>query len=68
MQISLARSKLNNSNVTPLLYFFHRGRKVNTKQKDHITSLNLECLHPVACVGSGDGGFYIRLRNVTIAG
>jgi hypothetical protein len=28
----------------------------------------LGCLHPVACVRSGDGGFYIRLRNVTIVG
>jgi hypothetical protein len=27
--------------------------------------LNLGCLHPVACVRSGDGGF-IRLRKVTI--
>jgi hypothetical protein len=26
--------------------------------------LNLGCLHPVACVRSGDGSFYIRLRNV----
>jgi hypothetical protein len=25
--------------------------------------LNLGCLHPVACVRSGDGVFYIRLRN-----
>jgi hypothetical protein len=25
---------------------------------------NLGCLHPAACVRSGDGGFYIRLRNV----
>jgi hypothetical protein len=23
---------------------------------------NLGCLHPVACVRSGDGGFFIRLR------
>jgi hypothetical protein len=30
--------------------------------------LNLGCLHPVACVRSGDGDFYIRLRNVTIVG
>jgi hypothetical protein len=29
-------------------------------------SLNLGCLHSVACVRSGDGDFYIRLRNVTI--
>jgi hypothetical protein len=27
--------------------------------------INLGCLHLVACVRSGDGGFYIRLRNVT---
>jgi hypothetical protein len=30
--------------------------------------LNLGCLHPVACERSGDGGFFIRLRNVTIVG
>jgi hypothetical protein len=33
-----------------------------------ITNINLGCLHPVACVRSGDGDFYIRLRNVTIVG
>jgi hypothetical protein len=26
------------------------------------------CLHPVACQRSGDWGFYIRLRNVTVLG
>jgi hypothetical protein len=31
-------------------------------------SLNLGCLHPVECVRSGDGVFFIRLRNVTIVG
>jgi hypothetical protein len=30
--------------------------------------INLGCLHPVACLRSGDGSFYIRLRNVTIVG
>jgi hypothetical protein len=30
--------------------------------------LNFGFLHPVACVTSGDGGFFIRLRNVTIVG
>jgi hypothetical protein len=29
---------------------------------------NFGFLHPVACVRSGDGGFNIRLRNVTIVG
>jgi hypothetical protein len=28
--------------------------------------LNLGCLQPVACVRSGDWGFYIRLRNVNL--
>jgi hypothetical protein len=29
---------------------------------------NLGCLHPVAYVRSGDGGFLFLLRNVTIVG
>jgi hypothetical protein len=33
-----------------------------------IYKLNLGCLHPVACVRSGDGVFYIHLRNVTVVG
>jgi hypothetical protein len=33
-----------------------------------MNDIKLECLHPVACVISGDGGFYIRLRNVAIVG
>jgi hypothetical protein len=34
-----------------------------------LLSLNLGCLHPVACLRSGDGGGGLfRLRNVTIAG
>jgi hypothetical protein len=34
----------------------------------HCHNLNLKCLHSVACERSGDGGFYIRLRNVSIVG
>jgi hypothetical protein len=30
--------------------------------------LNFGCLHPVACVRSGDGDLYMRLRNVTVVG
>jgi hypothetical protein len=39
-----------------------------SKLGQYLTFLNLGCLHPVACVRSGDGGFYIRLRNVIIVG
>jgi hypothetical protein len=35
---------------------------------NELRGLNLGCLHPVACVRSGDKGSYIRLRNVTIVG
>jgi hypothetical protein len=38
---------------------------ISTKQP--VISLNLGYLHPVACVRSGDGGFYICLCDVTVA-
>jgi hypothetical protein len=41
---------------------------VSTSTKQPVINLNLGCLHPVACVRSGDVDFYIRLRNVTIVG
>jgi hypothetical protein len=41
---------------------------LSTLQAILIVKLNLGCFHPVACVRSGDGGFYIRLLNVTIVG
>jgi hypothetical protein len=31
-------------------------------------NFSLGCLHPVACVRSGKGSFYIRLHNVAIVG
>jgi hypothetical protein len=36
--------------------------------RKHIQLLNFRCFHTVACVRSGDGGSYIRLRNATIVG
>jgi hypothetical protein len=50
---------------------FLAGTEIFTPSPDWPHSphnLNLGCLHPVACVRSGDGGFCIRLRNVTIVG
>jgi hypothetical protein len=44
------------------------GPRNNKNMEDTISNLNLGCLYPVACVRSGDAGFYIRLRNVTIVG
>jgi hypothetical protein len=41
---------------------------ISYKIDKFLSYLNLRCLHPVACVKSGDGGFDIRLRNITIVG
>jgi hypothetical protein len=41
-----------------------RGKRIEY----YIYYLNLGCLYPVACVRSGDGVFYILLRNATIVG
>jgi hypothetical protein len=43
-----------------------KEKQETTGQTQGTFFLNLGCLHPVACVRSGDGGFYIRLRNVAI--
>jgi hypothetical protein len=47
------------------LVFLQRRMKMHFEY-DCNKELNRGCLHPVACVRSGDGDFYIRLRNVTI--
>jgi hypothetical protein len=48
--------------------FTELGTKISIPATNRIKNLKLGCLHPVACVRSSDGGFYIRLRNVAIVG
>jgi hypothetical protein len=57
-------SEIQNSYHFPHTCIFF-NRWMNLK---YISNLNLGCLHPVACVRSGDGGFLFCLHNFTIVG
>jgi hypothetical protein len=65
--VPLPMSHSPNTHTNLLIVFIqiaNNKRILHKKSKE----LNLGCLYPVACVRSGDGVFYIRLRYVTIVG